>query len=121
MRRRRGLRIKDWSLVEGDEFVLAFFCFIILCFCFTHSLSSLSFSLSIFGGLVLDVKRKAPFYWSDLRDAFSLQCLASVLFLYCACMSPVITFGGLLGEITKNNIVSFSIRFFSSGTWWSSV
>ncbi|MCJ8745365.1 hypothetical protein PDJAM_G00129380 [Pangasius djambal] len=64
----------------------------------------------LFGGLVLDVKRKAPFYWSDVRDAFSLQCLASVLFLYCACMSPVITFGGLLGEITKNNIVSFSIR-----------
>ncbi|KAB5532800.1 hypothetical protein PHYPO_G00124370 [Pangasianodon hypophthalmus] len=58
----------------------------------------------LFGGLVLDVKRKAPFYWSDVRDAFSLQCLASVLFLYCACMSPVITFGGLLGEITKNNI-----------------
>ncbi|TTR68481.1 Sodium bicarbonate cotransporter 3 [Bagarius yarrelli] len=63
----------------------------------------------IFGGLVLDVKRKAPFYWSDVRDAFSLQCLASVLFLYCACMSPVITFGGLLGETTKNNIVRFSI------------
>ncbi|MCI4391114.1 hypothetical protein PGIGA_G00130550 [Pangasianodon gigas] len=59
----------------------------------------------LFGGLVLDVKRKAPFYWSDVRDAFSLQCLASVLFLYCACMSPVITFGGLLGEITKNNIM----------------
>ena len=60
----------------------------------------------IFGGLVWDIKRKLPFYWSDLRDALSLQCLASVLFLYCACMSPVITFGGLLGEATKNNIVS---------------
>uniref|UniRef100_A0A8C1NU81 Anion exchange protein n=1 Tax=Cyprinus carpio TaxID=7962 RepID=A0A8C1NU81_CYPCA len=60
----------------------------------------------IFGGLVLDVKRKAPFYWSDVRDALSLQCLASILFLYCACMSPVITFGGLLGETTKNNIVT---------------
>ncbi|KAG7252946.1 hypothetical protein CRUP_004402 [Coryphaenoides rupestris] len=60
----------------------------------------------IFGGLVWDIKRKLPFYWSDLRDALSLQCLASVLFLYCACMSPVITFGGLLGEATKGNIVS---------------
>lgn len=53
-----------------------------------------------------DVGRKFPFLWSDIRDGFSLQCLASVLFLYCACMSPVITFGGLLGEATKGNIVS---------------
>uniref|UniRef100_A0A8B9JZJ1 Solute carrier family 4 member 7 n=1 Tax=Astyanax mexicanus TaxID=7994 RepID=A0A8B9JZJ1_ASTMX len=60
----------------------------------------------VFGGLVNDVKRKAPFYWSDIVDGLSLQCVASVLFLYCACMSPVITFGGLLGEATRSNIVS---------------
>ncbi|XP_015245458.1 PREDICTED: sodium bicarbonate cotransporter 3-like [Cyprinodon variegatus] len=58
----------------------------------------------IFGGLMNDVRRKAPFYWSDIKDALSLQCLASILFLYCACMSPVVTFGGLLGEATKGNI-----------------
>ncbi|NXE48242.1 S4A10 protein, partial [Casuarius casuarius] len=55
----------------------------------------------LFGGLILDIKRKAPFFWSDFKDALSLQCLASILFLYCACMSPVITFGGLLGEATQ--------------------
>uniref|UniRef100_A0A8C1NWT7 Anion exchange protein n=1 Tax=Cyprinus carpio TaxID=7962 RepID=A0A8C1NWT7_CYPCA len=70
----------------------------------------------IFGGLVLDVKRKAPFYWSDVRDALSLQCLASILFLYCACMSPVITFGGLLGETTKNNISAIESLFGASLT-----
>ncbi|KAM9654739.1 electroneutral sodium bicarbonate exchanger 1-like [Morphnus guianensis] len=58
----------------------------------------------LFGGLTLDVKRKAPWFWSDFRDGLSLQCLASFLFLYCACMSPVITFGGLLGEATKGHI-----------------
>ncbi|XP_038160485.1 sodium-driven chloride bicarbonate exchanger-like isoform X2 [Cyprinodon tularosa] len=58
----------------------------------------------IFGGLMNDVRRKAPFYWSDIKDALSLKCLASILFLYCACMSPVVTFGGLLGEATKGNI-----------------
>lgn len=63
----------------------------------------------LFGGLVLDVKRKAPWFWSDFRDGLSLQCLASFLFLYCACMSPVITFGGLLGEATHGHIVSFSL------------
>uniref|UniRef100_UPI00358E47EA sodium-driven chloride bicarbonate exchanger-like n=1 Tax=Myxine glutinosa TaxID=7769 RepID=UPI00358E47EA len=58
----------------------------------------------IFGGLVQDVKRKAPWYLSDYRDGLNLQCLASFLFLYCACMSPVITFGGLLGEATEERI-----------------
>ncbi|KAJ8395789.1 hypothetical protein AAFF_G00028360 [Aldrovandia affinis] len=70
----------------------------------------------IFGGLVLDVKRKAPFYLSDIRDALSLQCLASILFLYCACMSPVITFGGLLGEATKGNISAIESLFGASLT-----
>ncbi|XP_074543597.1 sodium bicarbonate cotransporter 3-like isoform X2 [Halichoeres trimaculatus] len=70
----------------------------------------------IFGGLILDIKRKLPFYWSDVRDSFSLQCLASILFLYCACMSPVITFGGLLGEATKNNISAIESLFGASLT-----
>ncbi|XP_060890468.1 sodium bicarbonate cotransporter 3-like isoform X2 [Labrus mixtus] len=70
----------------------------------------------LFGGLVNDVRRKAPFFWSDIKDAFSLQCLASVLFLYCACMSPVITFGGLLGEATKGNISAIESLFGASLT-----
>ncbi|XP_072226776.1 sodium bicarbonate cotransporter 3-like isoform X3 [Leuresthes tenuis] len=70
----------------------------------------------IFGGVILDVKRKAPFYWSDIKDSLSLQCLASVLFLYCACMSPVITFGGLLGEATKGNISAIESLFGASLT-----
>ncbi|XP_029928333.1 sodium bicarbonate cotransporter 3 isoform X1 [Myripristis murdjan] len=70
----------------------------------------------MFGGLVKDVRRKLPFLWSDIRDAVSLQCLASVLFLYCACMSPVITFGGLLGEATKGNISAIESLFGASLT-----
>ncbi|XP_030605054.1 sodium bicarbonate cotransporter 3 isoform X2 [Archocentrus centrarchus] len=70
----------------------------------------------IFGGLVNDIRRKAPFYWSDITDAVSLQCLASILFLYCACMSPVITFGGLLGEATKGKISAIESLFGASLT-----
>ncbi|XP_014116061.1 PREDICTED: electroneutral sodium bicarbonate exchanger 1 [Pseudopodoces humilis] len=69
-----------------------------------HSGPELERTGRLFGGLVLDVKRKAPWFWSDFRDGLSLQCLASFLFLYCACMSPVITFGGLLGEATHGHI-----------------
>ncbi|XP_072880620.1 sodium bicarbonate cotransporter 3 isoform X11 [Hemitrygon akajei] len=70
----------------------------------------------IFGGLIRDIKRKWPFYLSDFKDAISLQCLASILFLYCACMSPVITFGGLLGEATENRISALESLFGASMT-----
>ncbi|XP_041927286.1 sodium-driven chloride bicarbonate exchanger isoform X3 [Alosa sapidissima] len=70
----------------------------------------------LFGGLILDIKRKAPFYLSDYTDALSLQCMASFLFLYCACMSPVITFGGLLGEATEGRISAIESLFGASMT-----
>ncbi|KFV18668.1 Anion exchange protein 3 [Tauraco erythrolophus] len=55
-----------------------------------------------FGGLVRDIKRRYPKYLSDIRDAFCpSQCLAAVLFIYFAALSPAITFGGLLGEKTE--------------------
>lgn len=60
----------------------------------------------LFGGLINDIKRKAPWYLSDYKDALSLQCLASYFFLYFACLTPIITFGGLLGDATKNNMAS---------------
>lgn len=61
--------------------------------------SGLSRSGKLFGGLVNDLKRKAPWYFSDFKDALSLQCIASWIFLYFACLSPIITFGGLLGKM----------------------
>ncbi|XP_074777666.1 electroneutral sodium bicarbonate exchanger 1-like [Athene noctua] len=69
-----------------------------------HSGPELERTGRLFGGLIRDVKRKAPWFWSDFRDGLRLQCLASFLFLYCACMSPIITFGGLLGEATDDHI-----------------
>ncbi|KAF3826231.1 hypothetical protein GH733_006345 [Mirounga leonina] len=81
-----------------------------------HSGPELQRTGRLFGGLILDIKRKAPWYWSDYRDALSLQCLASFLFLYCACMSPVITFGGLLGEATEGRISAIESLFGASMT-----
>ena len=43
-------------------------------------------------------------YWSDYKDALSLQCIAAFTFLYFACLTPLITFGGLLGEATENRL-----------------
>ncbi|EEB11139.1 sodium-driven chloride bicarbonate exchanger, putative [Pediculus humanus corporis] len=60
----------------------------------------------LFGGLINDVKRKVPWYWSDFKDALAMQCIASWIFLYFACLSPIITFGGLLGTATGNNMAA---------------
>ncbi|XP_026831200.1 electrogenic sodium bicarbonate cotransporter 1 isoform X3 [Ooceraea biroi] len=68
--------------------------------------SGLERSGKLFGGLINDVKRKAPFYFSDFKDALALQCVASFIFLYFACLSPIITFGGLLSEATGKNMAA---------------
>lgn len=68
--------------------------------------SGLSRTGRCFGGLLNDLKRKAPWYLSDFREAASLQCVASWIFLYFACLSPIITFGGLLGEATGKNMAA---------------
>ncbi|XP_021945310.1 sodium-driven chloride bicarbonate exchanger [Folsomia candida] len=58
----------------------------------------------LFGGLWKDIRRKVPWYWSDVKDALSLQCLATWMFLYFACLTPMITFGGLMGLATHNSM-----------------
>uniref|UniRef100_A0A8C1I9J5 Anion exchange protein n=1 Tax=Cyprinus carpio TaxID=7962 RepID=A0A8C1I9J5_CYPCA len=54
------------------------------------------------GGLVLDVKRKAPFFFSDFYDALHIQSLSAILFIYLGTVTNAITFGGLLGDATEN-------------------
>ncbi|KAL5965516.1 Sodium-driven chloride bicarbonate exchanger [Taenia solium] len=54
----------------------------------------------LFGGLIRDIKRRAPSYLSDFTDALHIQCFASFFFLYFACLTPIITFGGLLSNVT---------------------
>ncbi|XP_016146887.1 anion exchange protein 2b [Sinocyclocheilus grahami] len=58
----------------------------------------------LFGGLIRDAQRRYPKYISDFKDALNLQCMAAVIFIYFAALSPTITFGGLLGEKTEGLI-----------------
>ncbi|XP_056290386.1 electrogenic sodium bicarbonate cotransporter 1-like [Pseudoliparis swirei] len=54
------------------------------------------------GGLILDIKRKIPFFASDFYDALHIQLLSAILFIYLATVTNAITFGGLLGDATEN-------------------
>uniref|UniRef100_A0A8C9S1G7 Anion exchange protein n=1 Tax=Scleropages formosus TaxID=113540 RepID=A0A8C9S1G7_SCLFO len=58
----------------------------------------------LFGGLIRDARRRYPKYASDFKDALNAQCMAAVIFIYFAALSPAITFGGLLGEKTDGLI-----------------
>ncbi|KAL7670235.1 hypothetical protein ACOME3_005175 [Neoechinorhynchus agilis] len=57
-----------------------------------------------FGGLIEDIRRSAKFYVSDIKDAYNFRCLTSILFMYFACLSPIVTFGGLLSKATAHNM-----------------
>uniref|UniRef100_A0A673NRG0 Anion exchange protein n=1 Tax=Sinocyclocheilus rhinocerous TaxID=307959 RepID=A0A673NRG0_9TELE len=54
------------------------------------------------GGLILDIKRKAPFFFSDFYDGLHIQSLSAILFIYLGTVTNAITFGGLLGDATEN-------------------
>ena len=43
---------------------------------------SLQFTGRLFGGLILDVKRKLPWFVSDFKDALHIQTLASIIYIY---------------------------------------
>ncbi|KAI5619330.1 band 3 anion transport protein, partial [Silurus asotus] len=53
-----------------------------------------------FGGMVKDIKRRYPYYLSDLIDALNPQVFSAIIFIYFAALSPAITFGGLLADKT---------------------
>lgn len=65
----------------------------------------------LFGGLILDIKRKAPHFVSDFTDAFNIQCLASICFMYFGLLAPIVTFGGLLEEATHQRMAAMENLF----------
>lgn len=55
-------------------------------------------------GILADVRRKLPYYATDFTDGFNLKGLATILFLFFACLAPSIAFGGLLAFLTDGEI-----------------
>lgn len=58
----------------------------------------------LYGGLLNDIKRRFPMYWSDITDGLNSETFAATLFLYFAGLATAITFGGLIGEKTSSLI-----------------
>jgi len=58
----------------------------------------------LFGGIIDDIQRKAPHYVSDFTDGLTTKGIASVFFMFFACLAPAVAFGGLLSAMTNNSI-----------------
>ncbi|KAI9588222.1 band 3 anion transport protein isoform X1 [Glossina fuscipes] len=56
------------------------------------------------GGLRNDLKRRLPMYKSDILDGLNSETVAATVFMYFACLSTAITFGGLASDKTHNLI-----------------
>jgi len=55
--------------------------------------------------MIADVKRRYRLYKSDILDGLNPQCIASIIFLYFACITPIVTFGGLMSQKTGQYLV----------------
>ena len=56
------------------------------------------------GGLVDDLRRKLPHYLDDLRQGLYPKCLAATIFLFFACFTAALTFGGIMSASTGGAI-----------------
>jgi len=56
------------------------------------------------GGLLGDIARRRPFYVDDFAQGFHPKVLASILFLFFACLANAVAFGGLTGLVTGGQI-----------------
>ncbi|MAI71182.1 MAG: HCO3- transporter [Rhodopirellula sp.] len=57
-----------------------------------------------FAGIKADIKRRLPHYIADFKDGLRAKSIASIVFMFFACLAPAITFGGLLGDNTDGAI-----------------
>lgn len=57
-----------------------------------------------FGGLLDDIKRRAPHYISDYKDGLNSKTLGTTIFLFFAALANAIAFGALTGVLTGNQI-----------------
>jgi hypothetical protein len=61
---------------------------------------------SHFAFIRADIRRRKKTYISDWTDAFQnkRQCVPAILFLYFACLAPVVSFGTIASQITEGSI-----------------
>ncbi|KAM3081059.1 hypothetical protein ACMFMG_005015 [Clarireedia jacksonii] len=60
------------------------------------------YKVRLFKGMIDDVKRRAPYYWSDYRDAWDYRVVPATIYMYFANILPALAFS--LDMFTKTNM-----------------
>ncbi len=58
----------------------------------------------LLAGLKADIQRRLPHYLDDFTGGFRGKALASIVFMFFACLAPAVTFGGFMGLETNGAI-----------------
>lgn len=68
-------------------------------------------------GLRDDIARRLPLYQSDWADGFRFKSISAALYLYFACLAPVVAFGGITFALTGGSmgVVEFLLSSGASG------
>ncbi|KAI6251505.1 hypothetical protein HI914_00541 [Erysiphe necator] len=67
------------------------------------STSSQWWKIHLFSGMIEDVRRRLPFYWSDWKDAWDYRVIPATLYIYFANILPALAFS--LDMFTKTNMI----------------
>jgi hypothetical protein len=54
--------------------------------------------------MFMDIKRRLPWYWSDIRDGIHPKIFAATIFMFFASIAPALSFGEYLNERTEHQI-----------------
>lgn len=60
--------------------------------CSQRSTKNAWWKTKLFGGMINDIKRRAPYYWSDWRDAWDYRVVPATVYMYFANILPALAF-----------------------------
>lgn len=64
-----------------------------------------------FGGLRSEITKRYPIYYSDIKDGFHIQCLATILYLAISLIAMCLTYGQVISKYTKGYIGASEMLF----------
>ena len=75
----------------------------------------LELTLRVGSGLRGDLSRRLPFYADDFKQGAHPKVLASILFLFFACLANAVAFGGLTAIVTGGQIGTVEMILATAG------
>jgi len=88
---------------------------------FSHVPPGLQATGQFMGGMKQDLQRRLPHWLNDFRDGLNAKVLASILFMFFACLAPAVAFGALSSTLTGGQMGAVEMILASAicGVLWA--